>query len=53
MRAKYNKAIMAILGGLVTIAGVMWPGLPIDPEVVATIGAVLTTLLVALGPANA
>ncbi|QEX18475.1 hypothetical protein FRZ44_37820 [Hypericibacter terrae] len=47
----YNKAIVAFLGGAITLAGVF--GLPTDwatPELVTAIGGVITTLLVYVVP---
>lgn len=41
---RYNKAIMAILGGLATLAGI-W-GINIDPEIVAAVGTIVTAVLV-------
>lgn len=55
MRAKYNKAIMSILGGGIAVAAVFWPGFefPGGPEALVSIGGILTTLLVMFGPKNA
>lgn len=41
---KYNKAIMAILGGVATLGGLL--GLDVDPELISGAGSLLTALLV-------
>ena len=49
----YSKAIAAILGGLVTMAGAF--GIPVEwatPEVVTAVGTVITTVLVYIFPPN-
>lgn len=51
MNTTINKAIVALLGSLVTLAGVF--GLELDwvsDEVIGAAGAILTTLLVYLVP---
>lgn len=41
--AKYNKAVMALLGSLATLGG-LW-GVDMDPLIIGTAGSVLTTAL--------
>ena len=50
---KWSKAIAAVLGAAVTVALAL--GLNVEwatPEVIAGVGGVLTTILVAVFPAN-
>lgn len=50
---KYSKAIAAIIGGVATLLGV-W-GINVDwltPELTTAAGMALTTILVAIAPAN-
>jgi len=50
---KYNKAIAAILGGVVTLLAAWGVDLAwATPELIATAGGVLTTVLVMVFPAN-
>lgn len=49
----YSKAIAAILGGVITVLGAF--NVPTDwatPELVSAVGAILTTVLVYVFPAN-
>lgn len=52
---RFNKAVAAIIGGLislVTLLGLPLPEVFKDPAVVASITGVISTLLVVLAPAN-